>query len=77
MKYTQNTRVMALSGGTYLDSGTMGKWFGDDLSRLVVGPNSGEHHSKGAYAVAQVKLDGMLIGELRDTASGVTYYVMD
>jgi hypothetical protein len=63
----------------WLDSGNLAEWLGDAISRVecvaahelvsAVPPNDGE-------TLFEAYLDGELIGEIRDHASGRAYYAL-
>jgi hypothetical protein len=69
-------RVMLHYNNTGHDAGDALRCFGsDDLASIQVGDAQGEDHSRGAYDWWPLTLDGNLIGELRDDATGMTIHV--
>ena len=74
---TSDTPVMEHEGRMGLYAGTAAEYFGADLARLVLGDARGENYDRAAYDWWPVTLDGMVVGELRDDAAGLTLHVTD
>lgn len=56
------------------DIGTAADVFGDRLALIHVGAAQGEDYGRGAYEWYPLTVNGELIGELRDDASGLTVH---
>jgi hypothetical protein len=75
----RSPRLMDATPDVWLDSGNLADWLGDAISRVewVATDDRGStapHDNAGTLFEAY--LDGELIGEIRDDASGRTYYAL-
>jgi hypothetical protein len=77
--HPRSLRVEDAASDVWLDSGNLADWLGEAISRIewVVAhdPGSTEPHDNGD-TLFEAYLDGELIGEIRDDASGRTYYAL-
>lgn len=65
--------MTATENGTLIDAKrTMEQWF-DGGNKPEIGADRGADDALGATAVHDVTLDGDVVGQVRDTASGLIY----
>lgn len=71
-----NTRVMAVIGDASRDVGSIYDLMDDNVRLISVGPSQGKDEQRGAYDWWPLYIDGNIVGELRDDASGMTIHTV-